>query len=254
MTRDYVAYEEMVGPLTIKIFSEEYPNSPREDSNLGTMVCWHRRLSLGDKMPKTSPSEYFSGICGTDLHPEHEWKTDEEPNLDKCCLVLPLYLFDHSGITMNTTGFSCPWDSGQVGYIYVTHKRICEEYGVKRVTTLVKDQHGKKVRAIDMARRVLEAEVAIYDYYLKGEVYMYVVEDENGDTLDSCGGYLGGKTYPNDSQEEKDRSSWDYMLSEARSMAEWHLKERAKKKAERTKTYVKHRVPLEKRELAEKGA
>ena len=35
-------------------------------------------------------------------------------------VFLPLYLFDHSGITMNTSGFSCPWDSGQVGWIFCT--------------------------------------------------------------------------------------------------------------------------------------
>ena len=252
---EYVVHEEMAGPLKIKIVSEEYPENPRTSCDeLGTMVCWHRRHRLGDKMPKESPSEYFSGICGAELQPESQWETDGEPALEKCCLVLPLYLYDHSGLTMNTTGFSCPWDSGQVGYIYVTHKRICEEYGVKRVTALVKDQHGKKIRAIDMARRVLEAEVKIYDYYLKGEVYCYVVEDKNGEHLDSCGGYLGGKAYSGDSQEENDCSSWDYMLAEARSAAEWHLKERTKKKAERTKTLIKHRVPLEKRVPAEKGA
>ena len=35
-------------------------------------------------------------------------------------VILPLYLYDHSGITMNTCGFSCPWDSGQVGWIYAS--------------------------------------------------------------------------------------------------------------------------------------
>ena len=251
---EHAVHEEAVGELTIKIYPDECSHDPRGDDNMGTMVCWHRRYRLGDKMPKESPSEYFSGICGADLHPEHEWRTDGEPKLEKCCLVLPLYLYDHSGLTMNTTGFSCPWDSGQVGYIYVTFEDIRKEYGVKRVTDKVKDQTGKMVRAIDMARRVLEAEVKIYDYYLKGEVYCYVVEDENGENLDSCGGYLGDKPYPGDSREEKDRSSWNYMLSEARSRAEWHLKERAKKKAERTKTLIKHCVPLEKRVSAEKGA
>lgn len=248
----YVVHEEKLGPLTIKILSEDSPFSPREDSNLGTMVCWHRRYRLGDQQPRESPSEFFSGICGAELHPESEWRTDNEPKLEKCCLVLPLYLYDHSGLTMNTHGFSCPWDSGQVGYIYVTHKRICEEYGVKRVTTLVKDQGGKKIRAIDMARRVLETEVVLYDYYLKGEVYQYVVEDEDGNHIDGCGGYLGSKTYDNDP--DRECSSWDYMLNEARTAAARHLKDLAKKKAARTKAYVKHRVPLEKRELAEKGA
>lgn len=33
-------------------------------------------------------------------------------------VILPLYLYDHSGITISTGPFSCPWDSGQVGWIY----------------------------------------------------------------------------------------------------------------------------------------
>ena len=32
-------------------------------------------------------------------------------------VILPLYLYDHSGITISTGPFSCPWDSGQVGWI-----------------------------------------------------------------------------------------------------------------------------------------
>ena len=44
-------------------------------------------------------------------------------------VILPLYLYDHSGITMNTTGFSCPWDSGQVGWIYADADCIKKEYG-----------------------------------------------------------------------------------------------------------------------------
>lgn len=38
--------------------------------------------------------------------------------------ILPLYLYDHSGITMNTTGFSCPWDSGRVGFIFAAQATI----------------------------------------------------------------------------------------------------------------------------------
>ena len=44
-------------------------------------------------------------------------------------VILPLYLYDHSGITMNTTGFSCGWDSGVVGFIYCSKKDFREETG-----------------------------------------------------------------------------------------------------------------------------
>ena len=42
-------------------------------------------------------------------------------------IILPLYLYDHSGISMKTTPFSCQWDSGQVGWIYVEKKKCLQE-------------------------------------------------------------------------------------------------------------------------------
>ena len=43
--------------------------------------------------------------------------------------MLPLYLYDHSGITMSISPFSCPWDSGQVGWIYCTPDAISKNFG-----------------------------------------------------------------------------------------------------------------------------
>ncbi len=44
-------------------------------------------------------------------------------------VILPLYLYDHGGITMRTNPFSCPWDSGQVGWIYAPKKTFIDETG-----------------------------------------------------------------------------------------------------------------------------
>jgi len=33
---------------------------------------------------------------------------------------LPIFKYQHSGVRYNTTGFSCPWDSGKFGYIYIS--------------------------------------------------------------------------------------------------------------------------------------
>lgn len=84
-------------------------------------------------------------------------------------VILPLYLYDHSGITMNTSGFSCPWDSGQVGWIYADKEMLEKEYGKLTPETL------------ETARRVLEGEVKEYDYYLTGQCYgfqLFKGEDE----------------------------------------------------------------------------
>lgn len=95
-----------------------------------------------------------------------------------CLVMLPLYLFDHGGITINTTGFSCSWDSGQVGYIYATPKDLVKEYG--------KDTPENR----EKARNLLEAEVECYDLYLRGECYGFQLY-EDGEEIDSCWGFLG---------------------------------------------------------------
>ncbi|HUX02457.1 MAG TPA: hypothetical protein VMY35_15960, partial [Phycisphaerae bacterium] len=41
------------------------------------------------------------------------------------------------------------------------------------------------------AEACLRAEVSTYDDYLTGQVFGYVVEDEDGNDLDSCWGFYG---------------------------------------------------------------
>jgi hypothetical protein len=103
-------------------------------------------------------------------------------------VILPIYMYDHSGITINTTGFSCPWDSGQVGFIYVTKQEVRDNYKVKRITNKLRDR----------VEKVLQDEVKTMDYYVTGEVYGYQVIKrslEEGqvreEILDSCSGFYG---------------------------------------------------------------
>jgi hypothetical protein len=86
--------------------------------------------------------------------------------------ILPLYLYDHSGITMNTTGFSCPWDSGQVGVIFMSPQTVAKEG--------ISDPEG-----------YLKGEVKTYDQYLRGEVFGYILKNASGEEVDSCWGYYG---------------------------------------------------------------
>jgi hypothetical protein len=93
-------------------------------------------------------------------------------------VILPLYLYDHSGITMNTAGFSCPWDSGQVGWIYADEEAIRKEYGEVTPETLEK------------AEKLLQGEVENYDYYLTGQCYGFQLF-RGDEEIDSCWGFLG---------------------------------------------------------------
>jgi len=85
--------------------------------------------------------------------------------IDKHTVMLPLYIYDHSGITMNTSGYSCPWDSGQVGYIYATRETILKEFSAKKLTAKLRRQ----------VEDILRSEVKTYAQYLEGDVYGYVI-------------------------------------------------------------------------------
>jgi hypothetical protein len=160
---------------TLKIFPDPDPMDPRSEwDNFGHMVCWHGRYRLGDKNDVD-----ISDCSGWDEIEEHLRQ------VHNAYIVLNLYLMDHSGITMRTGSFHDPWDSGQVGFIYATRADICKEFSVKRVTKAVKEK----------AYKILEQEVETYDEFLTGRVYGYVLEDKNGEEIDSCWGYYGGADY-----------------------------------------------------------
>ena len=160
--------EKVIGKYTVKVVRDEVPNSPREDDNLGKMVCFHKRYNLGDK--------HNYNFHNYDSWDEMSSDIIREENVS---VILPLYLYDHSGITMNTTGFSCRWDSGQVGFIFVSKNDVRKEYGVKRIS--------KKLR--EKVTKLLIGEVETYDKYLTGDVYGYEVTDENDNLIESCWGY-----------------------------------------------------------------
>lgn len=137
----------------IEIHTDECAESPREWDNLGAMVCWHSRYCLGDKHEFHSPQEFRSQV------------------FHRNSIVLPVYLMDHSGITIRidpTMFQACDpagWDWGQVGWVYVAYEKIRKTYGVKRISKAIREK----------AIANLEAEVAVYDEYLRGEVYGYVL-------------------------------------------------------------------------------
>lgn len=98
-------------------------------------------------------------------------------------VILPVYLYDHSGLAMSTGSFlgralHADWDSGQVGYIYATREDILKAFGD------ITPETEKR------ARKALEAEVKDYDAWLRGDcwgyrAYMY------GHEMDACWGLRG---------------------------------------------------------------
>lgn len=160
-----------IGKYEIHIFPDEFSTCPREDDNLGTMVCFHNGYNLGDNH-EFRQEDY----CGWDELENAIIKSEDVG------VILPLYLYDHSGITMRTRPFSCPWDSGQVGFIFISKEKMRHEYSYKRIS--------KKLRK--RVEGYLEAEVKTYDQYLTGEMYGFsITNTEIDDDIDSCWGFYG---------------------------------------------------------------
>ena len=57
-------YEEAYQGHTIKIYHDPDSESPREWSNLGTLICWHRRYRLGDSHQHDSPEAFLRDLSG----------------------------------------------------------------------------------------------------------------------------------------------------------------------------------------------
>jgi hypothetical protein len=164
-----------IGKYKVEVMIDEDPSDPRGDDNLGTMVCFHNGYNLGDK--HEYDHECFRG-----------WDEMKEDMIRKenAGVILPLYLYDHSGITMNTTGFHCPWDSGQVGFIFISKEKMRYEYSKKRISK----------QLIERVRGYLVSEVEHYNNYLMGSAYGFCITNtETDEEVDSCWGFIGDANY-----------------------------------------------------------
>ncbi len=185
--------EKEVNTYKIKIYADDIPSNPRiEWDNLGHMVCFHKKYNLGDKDNPYKTFDYES------------WEEMEKVIIkeEKAYIILPLYLYDHSGITISTTPFSCRFDSGQVGFIYITKDEILKEFSCKNITKTIKEK----------ATNILKSEIKIYNLYLTGQVYGYIIDDLDGNNIDSCYGFFERPEKIIEYVEEEIISNYDYQL------------------------------------------
>ncbi len=226
--------------VTTTVYMEEDAEfaDPRQDCNIGVMLCAHGRYGLGDtnsepQLPEdpddlvvTCETCQGTGDLTTEFPPTPPVSDMDCPKCEgegrrRASVVewvkakyevvgpvLMLGLIDHSGISMYVGGGShwsdnAGWDSGTVGIIFATRETIAE-------TGCPEDQ-------IEIA---LDSEVQEYDRWLRGEVFYIVCEDADGDHLDSCGGYLGHE-YAVEEAKGMHTDAIESALRERTEAAEW---------------------------------
>jgi hypothetical protein len=175
----------------IEIHYDPEPMSPRDWDNGTHMVCFHTRYDLGDKHDLRS--EDHAGWA--------ELVAAIRETYDVVGPILPLWLYDHGGITMRVGGAddngnpfmdAGGWDSGIVGFIFM-------------------DRAGQEMCGTpdDHIETCLKGDVETYDRYLTGQVYGHVIKgpkltrtvlDDSGHVLrtftereevDACWSYYG---------------------------------------------------------------
>lgn len=120
--------------IKLTIYQDTDAENPREWDNLGRMVCYYRKgYRLGDEQ-----------VMNTGCYVTwNDWLQGElvKPNGGEGSIVyLPLYLFDHSGLSIRTIPFVDSWDSTQIGFIYATKQRFREETGYNEDELFSKDK------------------------------------------------------------------------------------------------------------------
>jgi hypothetical protein len=199
---------------TIKIEPDMEPMDPREWDNLGHMVCAHRKYTLGDKHD-ISVDDFKS------WEELHDYLIKDRGAV----VILPLCILDHSGVWMHIgSSFACDpggWDTSHVGFIYVTKEDIRKEWNIKRIT-------AKKLK---WAEDILRSEVKIYNAYLSGDVYGYIIESPDGQEVDSCWGFYNV-------------DDTNYAEEEAKSMIDCIIRTALEKHTAHLKVWIKHKIPL----------
>lgn len=152
---------------------DQDPQNPRENDNLTTLVCFHKRYDLGDTVDyKSSDYNSFDELLAT-------IKEKECP-----IIIKPLYMYDHSGLSISTSEFSCPWDSGQIGFAFI------KKQDIDKIGCYIKDDESYS----DYLARLdsyLESEVKEYNSFVSGDVYGYVLKNTEGKHVESCYGFYG---------------------------------------------------------------
>lgn len=141
--------------FTINIYYDEFAESPFD---------WYLEDELIITYKKGS-----SYILGNKAVDPEEWEENEEKKLEETHFIFPVYAYIHGNVALSLHPFSCPWDSGRSGTMYVK-KTLIEGYEPEV------DENAKGYKLASDFIKTLNK-------WLSGEVFYYTVE----------GTYLGQK-------------------------------------------------------------
>jgi len=187
---------------TIAVFPDYECESPRDWDNLWTWAT----------SPKAGYSDVdFRGTKEQNFRDRTYHNADDYidgngkiyKDFAKDNLIVKLYLYRHSGdyiyssrTTDTPCNVHCPWDSGCMGFAFVSKEAVRKGFG----THIWKEVDGKTIdvgvplkritkKVLEKAYALLEGEIKAMNMANNGEVYGFKVVNMQTDEEDSCWGY-----------------------------------------------------------------
>lgn len=141
---------------------------------------------------------------------------------------LPISMYEHSGISIwlgEKSGHpDARWDCSTIGFAYV-EKCTAEKEGALRADE--KGLYNGRKSWQEWAYAMMESEMEVYNQYVTGEVFGYMVEGGDGYCDDSCCGFYGTDEIPR-------------MIEEAKAEIDRALEQQAKEHESNKSVLMQH--------------
>ena len=167
------AFFALEGGRYVSIERDEYPSNPRRFyDNLSTCYTWSRSYFSIDDCPYADAQDFVSDVLGSEVADRLETMQDVLHALrEEGYVAKGIYRFEHGDAryaVADENPFNDPWDSGAVGFAFVSPEKLMEE-GLEP-----EDAVG-----------IMEAEMAEYTAWANGDVWSVTLYDESGEDLES---------------------------------------------------------------------
>ena len=152
-----------------KFFYDDSTDSPRNDTNVATILTWERDYDFPDENNNTF--EEFAEKHGVDVSKKWDLDSVMDAMREEGYYVVPVYALHHSVSHYSTHDFHDPWDSGVAGIAFC-----------KKQKGLPDDD--------DYLRTIIDQEIKEYDAWVNGEIYGVARLDKTADIVDETTGWL----------------------------------------------------------------
>jgi len=167
-------YKKTIVKNRLEISFDDYPTSPRIlMSNLGYFITCEKEYCSPDRQNDLINIVKNTGEIAMSQKEHIELiKKEIKENLnEKVIAIYPITKYEHGGVVYKLGSFN-GFDYSQCGFYIITDKTQKELGGLKK-----------------NFEKVVRVELETYNSYVNGEMFRYVLFDQNGKVKDSCCGF-----------------------------------------------------------------